>query len=278
MQAPAATAQCADPASSWWGTSAEQADAQIAQMMYREIQERKQDAYVSACYRGDIAKVKAMDNEPVDAADEKHWRKEGWPCPPYHSPDDRAFAGYWEPRTPLQAAVLAGHVDVVKWLLAHGACPNHDGVLQLCAHRGTPELLELLVDAGGRLDLLRASNDVPGGPLTPLFAAVSGTGDVVGKVRVLLAQPLQPLRTTCGGQLPEEAARAAGQPEAAELIVAERARRRGRGQSQKLAEVYAAALGSLKHLAAANISPLENQRAAGFVLVNQELYEVPRSI
>ena len=99
---------------------------------------------------------------------------------------------------PLAAAVHSRHRDVAVWLLSQGANPNYDGVMPSGAHTSTPDILQLLIDAGGELTV-----GVGGTP--PLFAALSFVRE--DNVRVLLAQPSLDLTYKYEGKTPEQYAR-----------------------------------------------------------------------
>ena len=78
---------------------------------------------------------------------------------------------------PLWAAVAWPNVDVATVLLSHGADPNGEGVMTAGNSHGTPDVLQLLIDAGGDVN-------VPERP-----------GSGAGILRVLLAEPAYDL--TC---------------------------------------------------------------------------------
>ena len=92
------------------------------------------------------------------------------------------------------------------WLLSRGADPNGDTVMYTAAHAGSPEILQLLIDAGG--DVNQDSNGWP-----VLFAAMAGTAydhaRCVLNVQVLLDQPVLDLDIALHGtQSAEQYARA----------------------------------------------------------------------
>ena len=104
------------------------------------------------------------------------------------------------------------HFDVVVLLLAHGADPNGDEVMWVGAGLSTPEILQLLIDAGG--DLHWESHGVP-----PLFKAIQ-RGNTEAVV-LLLAQPLLELSTTWQDWVAAKYARNRDEDAIAALIVQE---------------------------------------------------------
>ena len=99
---------------------------------------------------------------------------------------------------PLAAAVAYRQHHVVVWLLSHGADPSAETVMTNGACESSPDILQLLIDAGGDV------NKVIGG-WSPLFWAIDyGRGD---NVRVLLAQPLLHLTTAPGTENAQQFAR-----------------------------------------------------------------------
>ena len=99
---------------------------------------------------------------------------------------------------PLLAAVAHQHVPLVTCLLAHGADPNGNSVMYFCTASGMPDLLRLLIAAGG--DVNRASSAWP-----LLFLAVRENR--LDSVHVLLGQPTLDLAATHNGMSPEQFAR-----------------------------------------------------------------------
>ena len=113
---------------------------------------------------------------------------------------------------PLVAAVSRLHYNIVALLLYLGADPNGEEVMAAGAYHSTPQILQLLLDAGGGI------NQKSGGE-PPIFTAIaSTTGDVEGKVRVLLAQPALDLAAAHKGKTPMQWAQACGRPALAETI------------------------------------------------------------
>ena len=109
------------------------------------------------------------------------------------------------------------HLDVVVWLLSHGADPNGDNVMYHGARDSAASILQLLIDAGG--DVNRSSVGRP-----PLFTAMVGD-NVDDNVRVLLAQPCLGLTITYSGETPEQYARYIGKPALADMIAQEVSRK-----------------------------------------------------
>ena len=111
---------------------------------------------------------------------------------------------------PLAAAVWRGHLDVVVWLLANGADPNADDALAYGVRHSTPDILQLLIDAGG---------DVSGGKGTRrplLFAAIEDYRE--GSVRVLLTQPTLSCTMTYRTKTPEQYAQDRGSTVLVDMI------------------------------------------------------------
>ena len=152
-----------------------------------------QDQLAVACSKGDLSAVKAViaAGGSVNAVGE---------C-------------LYGTKAPLEAAVSCKHVDVVKYLLAQGADVNGDEVLFSGVGNSTPEILQLLIDAGGDV------NRVAGMHSLPIFVAAMAVGDVVGKLRVLLAQPDLILTSASGtGKKADEHALAQRKPALAVMI------------------------------------------------------------
>ena len=115
---------------------------------------------------------------------------------------------------PLEAATRMRHAPVVAHLLSLGADPNGNGVMYSGARSGTPDILQQLLTAGGKVNL-------PSNGMQPIFAAISGNGDVKGKVRVLLGHPSLDLTAVMtDGGTPEEYARSWGKIDIVEMIQA----------------------------------------------------------
>ena len=115
--------------------------------------------------------------------------------------------------TPLAIAAAYERKAVVLHLLSIGADPNGRDVMERGVANGTPDILQLLVDAGGDV------NRKDGGRPLPIFtAAASNAGDVVGKLRVLLALPAVNLAVTNAGKSPVEHATVRSKPVLAAMI------------------------------------------------------------
>ena len=155
-----------------------------------------QEAFVATCKSGDVPAVRKAVASGA-------------------SVNDLGRVGGFE-ASPLCVAVAAGHRDVVALLLSHGCDANNNDVMAIGAFEGSADLLRLLVDAGGDVNL--CSRGWP-----PLFAATSenAMGDVGAKVSVLLAQPRLDLSATVDGRLPEDHTRNNLRPAVADMIAAE---------------------------------------------------------
>ena len=126
---------------------------------------------------------------------------------------------------PLTAAVAYKYLDVVAWLLSLGADPNGDGVMFYAAWMSSPDILQLLIDAGGDVNWASA-----GGPLPPLVTVLSvrrSPNEREDCVRVLLTQPSLDLLFTYEGKLPELYARDNGDLALADMIAREVSRAQG---------------------------------------------------
>ena len=147
------------------------------------------DRLVTACHTGDLPSAQAAvaDGASIEAVGKI--LVPGWHCT----------------MDPLAAAVFNGHRAVVVWLLSLGTSPTRGQVMWFGAGNSTPDILQLLIDAGG--DVNRKS----GGLVPPLFTAVCERrkGD---NVRVLLAQPCLDFTTTYQGQSAEQYARGWSDP------------------------------------------------------------------
>ena len=158
-----------------------------------------QSRLVRACERGDIAGVQAalaLDAD-VNAA--------GSPA-------------LGLPVLPLRAAVCSRNVELVQLLLSaesptRRASANGDGVMWQAAFNGTPDILRLLIGAGGSVN--KKSN----GEL-PVFVAIRACRGDLGVVQELLrAHPAVDLAVTnASGQTPEQYAISLGKAELAALI------------------------------------------------------------
>ena len=118
---------------------------------------------------------------------------------------------------PLAEAATEEHFTVVRWLLSVGADPNGEGVMEAAACYTSPDILQVLVDAGGDVN-------VEGGfPRRPVLSWVSLVNDdnAADKARVLLAEPSLDLSCDTEGRSPQQFADARGALEAAELIGSE---------------------------------------------------------
>jgi hypothetical protein len=178
---------------------------------------------VEAAARGDAAEVRELIVDydvPADA------------CAP---PKKTAYGddgGSFEP-TPLVAAVLKGHNDVVKTLLKHGANTevlDSDGnrPLHLAAMKGYAEVARRLCKA-------KAEKDAPGhAGATPLHLACrKGRGEVV-RILVEAGASLDALDSK--GSAPLHAAAAGGYEDVAEFLIAAGAdptRKDARGKTAK---------------------------------------------
>ena len=127
---------------------------------------------VLSCYNGDFLAATAV------IADGASVNNQGWLSTQARGDLPTGFL------TPLAAAAWGCHRALVVHLLSLGANVNGDSVMWISVQRATPDILEVMVAAGG---------DVNGGrglrSESPLFGALIGTGDVEGRVRFLLAQP-----------------------------------------------------------------------------------------
>ena len=95
------------------------------------------DRLLTACHRGDLPSAKAA------VADGASVNEHG------------NMVGEIVGRTylPLWGSVMNQHLDVTIWLLARGADPNGDSVMWAGAGYSTPEILQLLIDSGGDVNL-----------------------------------------------------------------------------------------------------------------------------
>ena len=150
---------------------------------------------VTACWNGDLPSAEAA---VADGA----------------SVNEKGRAPFWvDTVPPLRAAVFRQRHDVVVWLLSLGADPNGDNVMSCGTAISTAGILQLLIDAGGDINL-------DGGGVLPLFWAVEGN-NFQDKVRVLLAQPSLCFTVECYGKTPERYARDRGKPAVADMIAQE---------------------------------------------------------
>ena len=151
------------------------------------------DRLVAACGAGDAAAARTAiaDGAVVNAAGTVGFMGIGWS------------------QLPLHVAVEKKHRDVVILLLQHGADPNAADVMYAAARYSTPEVLQLLIDAGGCVN--RESHSRP-----PVFWVKDDAN-----AAVLLGQPLLDLAVTFEGKTPEQCARSHGTASVAALIEAE---------------------------------------------------------
>ena len=122
--------------------------------------------------------------------------------------DDEGRDPYGYPILPLAIAVLNKQIDAVGWLLSLGADPNANHVMAHGACFSTPEILHLLIDAGG--DVNKADT------YPPLKWAVDK--DRSDNVRLLLTQPALDFAVLLGGEKPDRYARDKGKAAIADLI------------------------------------------------------------
>ena len=113
---------------------------------------------------------------------------------------------------PLDVAAAKHHYGVVVWLLSRGADPNGHRVMWSAAFEGTPEVLQLLIDAGGDANRPTAGD-------VPMFAAIYG--EEGANVRLLLSQPFVDLGWTRDGKTPEQCASEEGLDDVAAAITEE---------------------------------------------------------
>ena len=123
---------------------------------------------------------------------------------------------------PLKTAVMSKQRDLVAFLLSHGADPNRSDVMYCSVRESTPDILQLLIDAGGDVN---QKFGVAQRPL--LFSAVlvndseSVPGTAADFVRVLLAEPSLDLDAKLDDKTPEMCAFDAGKPALGDLIAHE---------------------------------------------------------
>ena len=151
------------------------------------------DRLVTACLRGDLLSAVAA------VADGS-------------SVNGKGVLPGWSAVLPLTVAVASKQLDVVAWLLSHGADPNGDTVMTTGARHSTAAILQLLIDVGGDVN-----RGVSGRPL--LFPAIDGGRE--DNVEVLLAQPCTDLTVTNHGKTLEQYVRNSGGPAVADLIADE---------------------------------------------------------
>ena len=154
-----------------------------------------QDQLATACGKGDLAAVKAAIASGASV----------------HSEGKNDVFGIDE--MPLAAAAGCHHQPVVLHLLSVGADPNGRDVMSAGVLSGTPEILQLLIDAGGHLN---TSNGLVLAP--PVFSCNIAGGDAEGKLRVLLAEPGLGLAASFGGHDPVENALYHEKPALAAMI------------------------------------------------------------
>ena len=129
---------------------------------------------MKACCSGDVASAQAA------VADGASVNAEG-----------RASASAGDVWCPLSAAVIAEHnrYNLVVWLLSRGADPSRGDVMDWATKFGSPNCLQVLIDAG--CDVNRDGRAEFG----PIFDATAFARE--GTVRVLLAQPSLDLTLKC---------------------------------------------------------------------------------
>ena len=128
---------------------------------------------------------------------------------------------------PAYAALCHRQLAALVWLLAHGADVNGDELMHDGLFWGTPDMVQLLVDAGGDVNRLHDG-------VRPLFVLLEyderdESCAVVRKVGVLMAQPALDLTLTCFGTTAERHARAWRNVVTADSIAAEVRRERVHG-------------------------------------------------
>ena len=128
--------------------------------------------------------------------------------------------------TPLRAAVLNRHLDVVVALLAAGADANRGDAMFVGVCFSNPVILRLLLDAGG--DVAQTTRGT-----LPVYWVVRDIGVNAGgstdMLQVLLPEPRVDLVGVYDGRTAEEYARGGGKHTAARLLVAEVSRVRSLG-------------------------------------------------
>ena len=155
------------------------------------------DRLVVACANGDLPTAKALIADGASVNDE----------------GEDADGSAW---VPLVAAVRSLQYDLVVMLLSHGADPNGAYVMHYGVISGTPDILHLLISAGG--DVNRGSRGLP--CVFALFAPLSSV-DVRANARVLLAEPSLCLVTRFGNKTIAQEARKCLLPGLADVIADE---------------------------------------------------------
>ena len=100
------------------------------------------------------------------------------------SVNDKGKNKYGSVHTPLAAATSRQQMKLVRHLLGVGADPNGQDVMSSAVLSATPDILRLLLDAGGDLNKSNGRVLAP-----PVFATALAGGDVEAKLRLLLAEP-----------------------------------------------------------------------------------------
>ena len=151
------------------------------------------DRLATACSKGDLVSAQAA---VADGA----------------SVNEKGAVSGWRSAAPLEAATFSGRRDAVAWLLSLNADPNAPSVMCYGVTYSSPEVLQLLIDAGG--DVNRES-----GGFTPLFKAA--LHDKRDHARLLLALPSLDLTVTSAGKTAEQFASDNGKAVLAEMIAQE---------------------------------------------------------
>ena len=118
-----------------------------------------QDQLVTACSRGDILTVASLIEIGASANDTGTTPRGGTVLP-------------------LVAAVLKCHYSVAALMLSRGADPNGFDVMYVGTYYSSPEILQLLIDAGGDVNKGVGELLEP-----PLMSVANGGGRVAEKVR-----------------------------------------------------------------------------------------------
>lgn len=101
----------------------------------------------------------------------------------------------WDCSSPLDAAVVGGQREVIRFLIAHGANVNAMDTLNLAVMSGNLEIMQMLLEAGANVDCRTM-----GEGQTPLHLAVQQ--DNVDAVVLLLAHGANPNATDWNGHTP----------------------------------------------------------------------------
>ena len=153
------------------------------------------DELAAACRAGDMTGVKAA----ISVGASVHVKG--------HAP------GWSDAVEPLRAAIPANRLDIVVLPLSHGADPNADGLLVGAAWNASPDILQVLIDAGGDVNGVTSSCR-----RLLVWAIASGREESVG---VLLAHPATQLTCTYNGATMEQYAQQEDLPAIASAIVQE---------------------------------------------------------